>query len=203
MTLVDKFAILWGIYKKQLKRQVSFFMVHSYIEPLEKALQNASDLLAPEQVGDILREHVPPMFADDDFLPPELRDYDKDEPYTRHIVHDGGDWVLQSLVWAPGAMTPIHNHHCWCSFGAYQGEMVEERFKEQPNGDVVCSESTTYTRGMFGSLTPTGKDIHRMVNKTDEVAITLHFYGLNAFKNPSSILVNFDGREQIAKQQAG
>ena len=165
-------------------------MVHPYIQSLDTALQNASDLLAPEQVGDILRDHVPAMFADDDFLPPEFRTYDENEPYTRHIVHDGGDWVLQSLVWAPGAKTPIHNHHCWCSFGTYQGEVVEERFKET-HKDVTCFESVTYTRGVFGSLTPTGKDIHRIVNKTDDIAITLHFYGLNAFENPSSILTNF------------
>ena len=175
-------------------------MVHPYIAPLENALENASDLLAPEQVGDILREHVSPMFADDDFLPPEYRTYDKNEPYTRHVIHDGGDWTLQALVWIPGAMTPIHNHHCWCSFGTYQGEVVEERFKET-DSHVTCFESVTYTRGMFGSLTPTGKDIHRIVNKTDDIAITLHFYGLNAFENPSSILVNFD--EQGTKQNVG
>ena len=176
--------------------------MHPYIEPLAAELKNASDLLAPEQVGDILRKYVPPMFDDDDFLPPEFRDYNENDPYTRHIVHDGGDWVLQALIWAPGAMTPIHNHHCWCSFGTYQGQVVEQRF-EETGDNVVCISESTYTRGMFGSLTPTGKDIHRMINKTDEVAITLHFYGLNAFENPSSILVNFDGREQISKQNVG
>ena len=177
-------------------------MIHDYIKPLDEALRNTSDFLAPEQVGGILEKHVPPMFADDDFLPPEMRIPEEGQPYTRHIVHDGGDWSLQALIWPAGAMTPIHNHHCWCSFGTYQGEIVEERFKETENG-VVLTESMLYTRGMFGSLTPTGKDIHRMVNKTDETGITLHFYGLNAFKTPSSILVNFDEQANKKAKKVG
>ncbi len=56
---------------------------------------------------------------------------------------------------------------------------------------MQCYKTVKHKKGVFATLTPDGNDIHRLMNRSNEIAITLHFYGINAFKQPSSILNEF------------
>ena len=115
---------------------------------------------------------------------------DENEPYTKvnlHVNETGQKWSIQALLWKPGSKTAIHNHKCWCSFGMYLGEVAEQVFDEDSN---IISE-TSLLEGEIKSYTPDGDDIHRMVNKTEKLAISIHFYGINGNKQ-NSILKIFD-----------
>ena len=163
-----------------------------HVKKLAEELENTSDLLAPEQVGGIMKQYLPTILSDDSLLTASQRQYNAELEYTKHVVYSSDLWSLQALVWRPNAKTSIHNHKCWCTLGVYQGEIIEERFRNV-NGTVAeCYETVVHKKGVFGTLIPDGKDIHRILNTSEEVAISLHFYGINAFADPSSVLNEFE-----------
>lgn len=105
----------------------------------------------------------------------------KDEFYARNLVRKTKAYELIVLCWQPRQQSPIHNHQgqdCWMY--VVQGNMVEVQYHCQKNcetdswkikeGDhVLCS---------LGNTRYINDDIclHKLVNSTDEQAITLHLY---------------------------
>ncbi len=130
------------------------------------------------QVGSFLQRHLPSVLQNPNLLngidmTPDIHTgYDK---ITLHAHTGKNPWSAQVLVWAPQAITPIHNHKCFCTFAMYQGTLSEDRY--DANG--TYKYTIAYTTGELASMTPDGNDVHRMRNTTDDMAISLHFYGIN------------------------
>ena len=165
--------------------------MNTNIKALAQDLSNYDNLLLTSNIGEIMLNHLPNILDDKNLLDKSQFNYEENNPYTKHIVYSCDNWSLQALIWKPKASTPIHNHKCWCTVGIYQGEVFEERFKSLNNNTVQCYKTFKHKKGVFATLTPDGNDIHRLINNSNEIAITLHFYGINAFKQPSSILNEF------------
>ena len=165
-------------------------LMNEHLKKLTEALKTELDLLSPEQVGGIMKAHLPALLSDESLLTEEQKQFNPELEYTKHLICSCDAWSLQAIVWRPDAKTNIHNHNCWCTVGVYEGSIAEEQF-ENANGQVKCIGSDLHHKGVFRSLTPTGDDIHRILNPSTDRAITLHFYGINAFETPSSILEVF------------
>ena len=164
--------------------------MNAHIKKLVEVLNTELDLLSPEQVGGVMKAYLPAILSDESLLTAEQKQFDPELDYTKHLIYSCDAWSLQALIWRPDSKTPIHNHNCWCTVGVYDCSIIEERF-ENVNGKVKCIESVLHPKGVFVSLAPTGDDIHRILNPNTDCAITLHFYGINAFETPSSILETF------------
>ncbi|HCW44765.1 MAG TPA: hypothetical protein DGU45_05575 [Planctomycetes bacterium] len=106
------------------------------------------------------------------------------QKYTRHLLHaDAEDrFSLLALVWKPGQGTPIHDHPSWGVLGVLRGRMRFTNYApDEVDGQrcLIPVETFIGTAGSVGTVYPPAMDLHRMDNcSEDEVAVTLHAYGL-------------------------
>jgi len=107
------------------------------------------------------------------------------DTYTRHLIHadPNGLFSILALVWGPGQGSPVHGHHTWCGVGVHAGELTESFYRHSP-GDPHPVETRTVVRPAGDSCFDSGKDggIHRIVNRTDSIAISIHVYGVGEDK---------------------
>jgi 3-mercaptopropionate dioxygenase len=114
------------------------------------------------------------------------------ESYRTNIVHIAADgsFSVVALVWLPGQRTPIHTHRSWCVVGVYEGQELETtyRLSDRPEGAILESVAIrSYRQGDVTWLT-SERDIHRVEHAGDVPAVSLHVYGIDYRRYPSSIL---------------
>lgn len=147
------------------------------VAAINRAIETAPAERLPLAVRDALRDHLPMA----GLLSAEQRK-GQAERYTRHILyaHPQGLFTVMALVWRPGQSTPVHGHFTWCSYFILEGDMQEDHFAwnpatecatlhgyvDRPRGDAVASHA-----GM--------DQIHRLRNASDDVAISIHVYGVD------------------------
>jgi predicted metal-dependent enzyme (double-stranded beta helix superfamily) len=124
---------------------------------LSSALQNKDWLRAEHRVGDPTR-------------------------YMRHVLYvDPGDaFVITAITWLPGQTSPVHGHQVWCAYGVAEGELTEEQFDEG-----LRPLNTRIYRA--GDLADRGDIIHRVANRTRDVIVSLHLYGVSAARLTTGI----------------
>src|SRR3546814_10015684 len=102
--------------------------------------------------------------------------------YARNLLHadPAGRFSVWAMVWRPGQGSSVHDHCCWCVMGVHRGTLTEERFvasagQEPPRlrGARRCGI------GAVCALEPGVDDIHRVVNRDAETAISVHVYGFD------------------------
>jgi len=100
--------------------------------------------------------------------------------YARHVLHADplGRYTVVSLVWNRGQQSPIHAHHTWCSVAVYRGEISETFYVADQGGPRPVR---TVRRGA-GTLSFDGGEaaVHRIANPADDVAVSIHVYGIGA-----------------------
>ncbi len=104
------------------------------------------------------------------------------DTYTRHVLYADphGLFTILAIVWSPGQGSPVHAHHTWCAVGVYAGELTETFFRITP-GDVQPRVVREVQRGPGDSCFDSGRDgIHRIENRSCELAISIHVYGVGA-----------------------
>ena len=103
------------------------------------------------------------------------------EHYTRHILYaDPAErFTLVSLVWHPGQFTPVHGHHTWCAYAILSGSMSEERYRWDATRELAV-HTDNVRRGECNSVWGQAglEAIHRLRNVSEEVAVSLHVYGV-------------------------
>jgi predicted metal-dependent enzyme (double-stranded beta helix superfamily) len=138
------------------------------------AVRLAPDAMARE-VAAALRDAT----ATPDWLPPERRRASH-ENYARHMLYGdpAGRYSILAIVWDHGQMSPVHDHHCWCAVGVYEGQLTETYYRE--NGPSGPPSAVSTTRRGTGTLSfePAASTIHRITNESGAVAISLHIYGV-------------------------
>ena len=87
---------------------------------------------------------------------------------------------LVSLVWAPGAETPVHDHQVWGLVGILRGAETSQRFVLDPaSGALARGSRATLGPGELEVLLP-ANDIHQVANaRSDDNSISIHVYGGN------------------------
>jgi predicted metal-dependent enzyme (double-stranded beta helix superfamily) len=141
------------------------------------------------RVARALRRHLPGP----GILTAAEREGDPAE-YQSHLMHaePDGSFSVVALVWRPGQITPIHDHVTWCVIGVLQGAEYEELFALRDGGTVL--EQVGTNAGALGDVSgfaPPG-DIHRVRNRSAEVAISLHVYGADISRLGSSVRRVYD-----------
>jgi predicted metal-dependent enzyme (double-stranded beta helix superfamily) len=88
---------------------------------------------------------------------------------------------IVSLVWAPGAETPVHDHQVWGLVGILRGSETSQRFTRDPaTGMLAKGGCTTLMPGEIEVLSPVEGDIHQVANaRADGNSLSIHVYGGN------------------------
>lgn len=145
-------------------------------------------------------------------------DRESPEKYTRNVVHSSEDMEVLLMCWPPHSVSSIHCHDgssCWVA--AVEGAVHEVQYVEpvydktfiasqlrEPTGAVgACGElrvlnvqplglpatpPTAYTNNSIG--------LHRIENRSDEPAITLHVYAPR-LRKMKIFQQNIDGTAQV------
>src|SRR3990170_673775 len=94
--------------------------------------------------------------------------------FTRNLVCGDERMSVWAIVWAAGAATPIHDHHCSCCFAVLRGTIRELWFDPVDARRAVKTAEHDRLPGFVAAMMPTGPNIHQMRNVGDEEAISLH-----------------------------
>jgi len=131
----------------------------------------------PQGVLDAIRGSL----LDLDLLAAEHRRASPDR-YTRHLVYadPNGLFSVLALVWGPGQGSPVHGHHTWCAVGVCSGELVETFYRHEPGMAEPVAIREVHRRPGDHCFDAGGPGIHRIRNDGDEVAISIHVYGVGA-----------------------
>lgn len=114
-------------------------------------------------------------------LPPGALEGSADT-YTRHLVYADPyeRFSVMLLIWRPGQHSPVHGHRTWCAYRVLRGTMAERHYRWNPEhrtatqvGAVTREEGETFS-------VPAGlQHIHRLGNESDDIAVSLHVYGVD------------------------
>lgn len=115
----------------------------------------------------------------DDWLPEAFAEPDP-ATYRQYLLHCDPLERLSvvSFVWGPGQATPIHDHTVWGLIGVLRGEETAQRFIPE-DGRLVAGEETRLRAGEVDAVSPGIGDVHRVFNRSDRVAVSIHAYGAN------------------------
>lgn len=107
--------------------------------------------------------------------------------YTRNLLAGDEAVSIWAIVWAEGATTSIHDHHCSCCFGVVTGTVTETWYRAIDAGRAVATEEQERQPGYVACMLPSGPNIHRMRNLGPGEAISIHIYGFDHEAHASSI----------------
>jgi len=124
------------------------------------------------------------LCSSDRWLDPHYRVCEGDG-YARHLLHrdPGNRFIVLSLVWNPGQMTPIHDHSCWGIMGILHNSLEEVCYDRLDDGsrpgfaEIEQTRGADVGRGSVSYLLPPYEEIHRIGNTSDEQTISIHVYG--------------------------
>ncbi len=91
------------------------------------------------------------------------------------------------MVWAPGTVTPVHDHHCSCCFGLLRGSLRETWYRPISDTHAVATLDTVRQPGFVACMMPSGPNLHRITNDGPEAAVSIHVYGYDHRAQDSSI----------------
>lgn len=157
------------------------FGLGDYVRAIEDVLdRRPSNRLIIREVSVATKK----LCADDRWLEERFRVGSPDY-YTRHLLHRDpkNRFVVLSLVWMPGQMTPIHDHACWGVMGLIQNSLEEVCYDRLDDGsrpefaELEQSRGTDVGQGGVAYLLPPYEEIHRIGNTSNKPTISLHVYG--------------------------
>ncbi|MDB5594405.1 MAG: cysteine dioxygenase type family protein [Hyphomicrobiales bacterium] len=107
--------------------------------------------------------------------------------YTRNLVFGDERIAVYAIVWSAGSQTSIHDHHCSCCFAILSGALQESWYEPVDKTHGVASKTFTRAAGEIACMLPTGPNLHKMLNASDQEAISIHIYGYDHRTRASSI----------------
>jgi len=159
------------------------------LQALVRGIDHALDGALPEDIPHAVCDALQRYAALPDLLD-AAQQQGRAQGYTRHILHahPAGHYTLVALVWRPGQMTPIHGHYTWCSYIVLKGLMREESFQwlRDQQGAVKTGQVMRQPGDTLASHAGL-EDIHRLCNVGDEVAVSIHVYGVDAQRVTSHV----------------
>jgi predicted metal-dependent enzyme (double-stranded beta helix superfamily) len=117
--------------------------------------------------------------------------------YTRNLICGDERTSVWAIVWAPGAATPIHDHHCSCCFAVLAGSLREVWYDAIDTERAVKTAEHDRLPGFVAAMMPTGPNIHQMINVSENEAISIHLYGYDHRTHNSSIDREYRGVETL------
>jgi predicted metal-dependent enzyme (double-stranded beta helix superfamily) len=150
----------------------------------------AARRLAPREtafaVADLLRPRLSSLL---DLLTPEEREGSPDM-YVSRPLYACDDFSVVTVVWRPGQYTVIHDHVSWCAFGVISGIEHETLYRDMGDHLREIGQAANLP-GEASGFAPPG-DIHKVINVSDEVGMSVHVYGADVSKLGSSVRRIYD-----------
>ena len=171
--------------------------VQSFVDDVERLLDAHARDHDPDLIVQAVQRRLTALLASADVLEPADRIPWADH-YRPHLltVAPSRRFSLLALIWAPGQVTPIHDHICWCVVGVLEGLEREQRFSLRENSDgqrwLASTTDVMVMPGEVSRLTPPEENIHQVRNAGDTIAISLHVYGADISVCGSSVNQCFD-----------
>jgi predicted metal-dependent enzyme (double-stranded beta helix superfamily) len=116
--------------------------------------------------------------------------------YTRNLVFGDDRITVYAIVWSAGSQTSIHDHHCSCCYAILSGALQESWYEPVDETRVVQSRTFMREAGEIACMLPSGPNLHKMLNASDEEAISIHIYGYDHRTRASSIDCEYLAVEQ-------
>jgi len=100
--------------------------------------------------------------------------------YTRHVIYaDPEDrYTIVSIAWGNGQQSPIHGHHTWCGVAVYSGTIVETYYETAGNNAPPRPLHSAVRESGSLSFDADQTGIHRIANAAQDVAVSIHVYGV-------------------------
>jgi len=96
-----------------------------------------------------------------------------DKNYIKDLIFRNDNFELFVVSWMPRKGSTIHDHsQNGCLFKILCGELVEERYSFT---ELKLQSSLLYKKDDIGYI-ENEKGLHKMLNKTNEIVISLHLY---------------------------
>ena len=101
--------------------------------------------------------------------------------YMRHVLYvdPDDDFVITAITWLPGQQSAVHGHYVWCAYGVVEGELTEEMFRA-PGALLEPTGSKVIRAGELADIDLGGPLYHRVSNRSQQLLVTLHVYGIAA-----------------------
>lgn len=145
------------------------FVSGVYMHSLQQLSTTVSENLAK---GVKLKDLLPAIeqYSGDDWI--QYRRFDENN-FTRVPVFIDEQVEIRLLCWNKQMVSDLHDHpKDGCVLKVVEGSLVEELFSMKP---FQLLQSSALTTGDL-SYIDDQKGIHRILNQTDEPAVSLHFY---------------------------
>ncbi|MEQ8402653.1 MAG: cysteine dioxygenase family protein [Roseitalea porphyridii] len=104
----------------------------------------------------------------------------------------GTRFSLWAFRWKPGAVTPVHDHHCACAFIVQQGFIEERMYARSDRNCVAETGRVLRGPGEMRALSLNSAYIHSMHNLTDVEAYSIHLYAFDPAREHSSVRNSFE-----------
>jgi len=114
-------------------------------------------------------------------LPADMAEGHADS-YARHVAYADplGSFTIAYLVWRRGQFSPVHGHKTWCAYRVLKGELAETHYRWDAGAGLAIPHGSARRRpGDIITASPGLQQIHRLGNASDEVAVSLHIYGVD------------------------
>jgi len=116
-----------------------------------------------------------------DWLLPEQQRTDR-QHYARHVLYaDPNDrYTVVAIAWDRSQHSSIHAHRTWCGVAVYSGEITETFYTTGDSSGHPQALRTVQRNPGTLSFDEGGTGAHRIANITEEVAVSIHVYGVGA-----------------------
>jgi len=137
-----------------------------------------------------------------DWIKPEYYNVDPEQGFGLHLLHEEQDHKLAifAIAWAPNKGLAPHNHKTWAVVAGIQGQEHETNYTRVDDGskpgyaNLIKSHEETLLPGQVSCCLP--EDIHSVWNNGNEVALSIHTYGLHLNHTGRSIF-NMEEKTEI------
>ncbi len=120
--------------------------------------------------------------------------------YSRNLLFGDQRITVYAIVWSAGSQTSIHDHHCSCCYAMLSGTLTEFWYDKIDETHVVQSRAFKRSTGDIACMLPSGPNLHKMLNASDDEAISIHIYGYDNETRDSSIDCEYLASEPATSQ---
>ena len=149
--------------------------------PLQQLVHRLDAAVAAPQEGlpDAVTAALGEAVAAGAWLLPEQQRASHDH-YARHVIYaDPEDrYTIVSIAWGSGQQSPIHGHHTWCGVAVYRGTVIETFYETAGNNAPPRALRSTARQPGTLSFDANLTGVHRIANTTQDVAVSIHVYGV-------------------------
>lgn len=159
------------------------YSLEEYVADLRTITAETDD---PQRIIEQVRPLAQRMAENSDaWLKPEYYEYDEEMGAGLNMLHEEADHTLAvfTVSWRPGVAAPPHDHGTWAVVAGVDGEEVNIFWKRLDDGDKEGYAELTRTgekgfdHGEVVAMLPGA--IHSVENRTDQVTLSLHTYGMH------------------------